>query len=1348
MPGESKVIKIMPGVAVPPEVYGVKNAGHSQLLELQSQSPVPYRVPDAWAVPPLSLGNFSSTHIRQAFNDLTRGLSHVAVLMARSSATNEKPGEGPSPFSLYDPRDVDGSFARYAASVTEVLETSRTMGVQLTQMVGDPVTLEDDRVVIGRNSVSFVADSHHPFVPDDMSLSLVHGLGTKVVTVGGEAIVVTVDRATGLITHVGEQAESAILLNGGSNGVRNLGDYRQQTCAAFDVSTGKIINLPINGDVFAKIPGDFPNVVGGQLVDGNFTQPSKSLQGERMYREMRYSPFGNVGMYAQLTGALKYLSGVVGDVQAEGAFLSNDSRVLDLYQLLKVPALAKSNIPLTIQDPDLVATQVIGYGKMRVPLLRLSKMDIDGMIIGGRDPISTRIRAFDAKHATTGYAVLAPRHERGVILATPNCRVRLSEKLQNPSSHPVTWTRFAIEKNPNAGYVLAMSVKPPESGGQTIAYGAHDLVDIESNGRELRLKLNPPSPIVVSSSTPPPKSAIIKIAPGVAIPQDIYGVKNAGHAKLIELQPQSPVPYLVPEAWAVPPLAHGGFSDADIRTAFNDLSNGLTQAVVLMARSSATDEMPGKNPTLFTYYDPQDVEGSFTRYLKSVKEVLGASRTMGVQLTKMVGEASTLPDGRVVIGRRNVSFVADSHNPVAPEEMSLSLVHGLGTKVVEAGNEVIIFIVGKDGDITYVGEQNERAVLTRLNSTGITELSDYKQRTCDAFDVRTGKIKSAPIGLDVFGGAGTGAEVPNVVHGVLMEGAYPPPKPQWIEGLFYRSFVYSPFGNVEMYHQLTGAMEYLAERIGPSQAEGAFTSSDASVMYLYQCLSVPLPTISNVPLTIQQPDLISTSVLGAGRVQMPLFHKSGYTSDNDLRAFDAKHAATGYAVFAWEHDLDLTTMTPGCRVRLSESFENMSSHPVTWTRFKMHEDPSAGYMMAMRVKRPEKGAQTVKYGPHDTVLIESNGKELRLELPPLPEEILIMRAREMATATAKGSFQELKGTGVTLVASVMAQVADAWIHNDWRGVQQTSVTSLALDGAAIFGTGAAAEVMNHVLLTKIPEKFLSAPTRTLGVSGLKLGAASAFLQLLHNDHVSFAEVALNVGSGVAYQVMVGRMIGALDSLGLKATARFFAKTPGTILLSATFMFGMQQLHRQKIASEIDPALQQARAAVTELIHAEAKIREAQRTGVAVAPEAIATVQRMMNDYVQQLKKLPDVDEVMLYREHIQELAAIRESAQEASMAAMATPDPTSAMDQIDHTETVEIQRENRKFAERLASLHEKLIQNGRILPSLEDATEFLPAPRVADLDNGDEPSYAIDELLSHSFSGMAAQLEDYLKASI
>lgn len=126
MPGESKVVKIVPGVAVPEEVYGAKAAGYSQLVELRPQCLVSYQVPEAWAVPLLTHGGFPFPDIRQAFTDLTRGLTQGAVLMARGSEVNEKPGKSPTLFTYYDPKDVKGSLERFAASAGEVLEASPT----------------------------------------------------------------------------------------------------------------------------------------------------------------------------------------------------------------------------------------------------------------------------------------------------------------------------------------------------------------------------------------------------------------------------------------------------------------------------------------------------------------------------------------------------------------------------------------------------------------------------------------------------------------------------------------------------------------------------------------------------------------------------------------------------------------------------------------------------------------------------------------------------------------------------------------------------------------------------------------------------------------------------------------------------------------------------------------------------------------------------------------------------------------------------------------------------------------------------------------------------------------------
>lgn len=108
---------------------------------------------------------------------------------------------------------------------------------------------------------------------------------------------------------------------------------------------------------------------------------------------------------------------------------------------------------------------------------------------------------------------------------------------------------------------------------------------------------------------------IVQILPGVPVPAEIYGLKAAGIATLFNLQAASPVPYLVPESWAISTESHGGtLLESDLRRAFENLTNGIKDNSVLMARSSATDESPGQNPTLFVHYDPSAIERSFSRF--------------------------------------------------------------------------------------------------------------------------------------------------------------------------------------------------------------------------------------------------------------------------------------------------------------------------------------------------------------------------------------------------------------------------------------------------------------------------------------------------------------------------------------------------------------------------------------------------------------------------------------------------------------------------------------------------------------------------------------------------------------
>src|SRR5262245_34624558 len=85
-----------------------------------------------------------------------------------------------------------------------------------------------------------------------------------------------------------------------------------------------------------------------------------------------------------------------------------------------------------------------------------------------------------------------------------------------------------------------------------------------------------------------------------------YGGKTAGVVHLRRMQPQAPVPYRVPSAFAIPGRSRGDYEIADIREQFDRLRQGWSDRTVIMTRSSAfsEDHEPGKNPTFLSVYDP------------------------------------------------------------------------------------------------------------------------------------------------------------------------------------------------------------------------------------------------------------------------------------------------------------------------------------------------------------------------------------------------------------------------------------------------------------------------------------------------------------------------------------------------------------------------------------------------------------------------------------------------------------------------------------------------------------------------------------------------------------------------
>lgn len=519
--------------------YGIKTAGYAQLIGLQPQSPVPFIVPEAWAVPARSMGQFTTADIRTAFDALTAGLGSPSVLMARSSAIDETPGANPTLSVALDPTDREGSSHRLNGAAEQLLDSSDKMGVLLTGMVGEASNLPDGTHAFGAANTSFVADSHSPINPDEMHIAAVHGLGTRAVDAGGDPILITVSRADGKITCLLNQTDAAARAPGGSiDPVARREDYRQQKLDYFDLETGEVKQTSFPGDLFKQ---DYSHVLAnGQLWSYTefFDARHKGLvdledaDGHILTRPIGVFPFGSVEMFRQLVGVLMYLQGKVGPVQVEGAFPAHVSSALYLYQLLKVPSLSIEAGPLHLENPYFTSKRVMGKIDFRGPLVWIERDCGDDL-----PRLTARIniiRELDRIFSEKGYILLAPRHEKDIMGDSRHCRIRLSANEENASSHVVTDMRIRLIAEPNSGYFLAKNVSAVDAARPLPARArrfGRDIVIIDgahvvSNGAAMALEFEeeaPPAVTVipaVSGTRPDTPPSVPSVAPLVAPPVD------------------------------------------------------------------------------------------------------------------------------------------------------------------------------------------------------------------------------------------------------------------------------------------------------------------------------------------------------------------------------------------------------------------------------------------------------------------------------------------------------------------------------------------------------------------------------------------------------------------------------------------------------------------------------------------------------------------------------------------------------------------------------------------------------------------------------------------------------------
>lgn len=445
-----------------------------------------------------------------------------------------------------------------------------------------------------------------------------------------------------------------------------------------------------------------------------------------------------------------------------------------------------------------------------------------------------------------------------------------------------------------------------------------------------------------------------------------FGIKTAGVVNLMNLAPASPVPFTVQDGLAIPADASRGLAAADVRGAFDDLTSDMGSKGALLVRSSAIDEEPGQNITRFVAYERERADESFARFCGAIHEVGESKASMGVLLMPLVGGLKMLTDGSEALGWDNVSFVADSHSPFSPDEVFVAMVHGLGTRVVEAGDEFISMTAERSsGWISSIGNREEHFILQRgCGNAGVKLPEHYRQRSADFFSVADGVIKSALLSLGdaEYERKFKASSDWHFTDGKLMriggENAKLPPnlkenRDPRRHNMQAVGFI--PLQRAEASLNLIGILQYLSEQTGlPVQIEGAYPDPESEIPVLYQMIDMPLQQMTKGKVPTFGADIVSRSVIGSCDFKGPLLflncQKRDFEYFEDVSAVIAELERRGepYMLFAPDQNEYLIERTPNCRVRISgNTLENASSHPVSYTRLRQSREPSAGFTLAM-----------------------------------------------------------------------------------------------------------------------------------------------------------------------------------------------------------------------------------------------------------------------------------------------------------------------------------------------------------------------------------------------------------------
>lgn len=492
-----------------------------------------------------------------------------------------------------------------------------------------------------------------------------------------------------------------------------------------------------------------------------------------------------------------------------------------------------------------------------------------------------------------------------------------------------------------------------------------------------------------------------------------FGGKAAGLAVLQEVRPRCTIPYAIPDAVLVAAREsiHGAPDSVGLTKALQRLTatlppptrwqrftpsllHSFTSRTPILIRSSDTvDEAPGKFDSPIVLYDPFAHHASIAKIVATAQQLQEQHATLGLVIMPMIGSASRRAGVGGVYGAGNVSFVADSHSPFSPAECFIASAIGLGTAVVEAGRQVVSVTARRtDGAITGFTNRTEEAIAKpEFYQDMVKDLGSFALKTVDGVRLRDGSIRTLPLRWgDVTGtyfAVKSGALSTFAEPGQHAAASAVSEMPIHQQVLSQEIGV-SSFGASQQVTQLVAALHDIASAVGrPVQLEGAYASRTARELHLYQLLDMPAtrlqPGLEFSP-AVAAYDFSSRSVLGMGSYDGPLLvmgsvrNMAQYQCE-DIAAWDARHAESGYAVYyARLPQARELQLTPHATVRLSRCPVNAASHAVTAIRRSMAARGHGLLATDLRLGSAER-QQPMDYwvGVFPQVHLESNGTELR-----------------------------------------------------------------------------------------------------------------------------------------------------------------------------------------------------------------------------------------------------------------------------------------------------------------------------------------------------------------------------------